>query len=169
MATGVIGVSSRDVMEEFIPFHTTGLEKGMDIDVTSTAQALLDDHIVLRRLWFNINPHNPFDATTRPSVQPELNNSRRRFLLGIHTDSTRVSGCKRNQILGMSARHFPLQLMSAARLGNVSAAGVVAQLLEVAGQLVEAHRWWKKAAKLGDLEGLIKTGLATYRGSDGDV
>ena len=68
----------------------------------------------------------------------------------------------------MSARHFPLQLMSAARLGNVSAMGVVAQLLEVAGHLIEAHRWWKKAAKLGDLEGLIKMGLASYRGSDGD-
>lgn len=139
-------------------------------------QSLSDDHVILRRIWFNLDTRHPYGIS-----KGNWNKERRRFLLGFSPNGLKDGEAQDEEARGASARHannqkmagiapthFPAPLQSAARLGNSSATGVLAQLNELAGNQAEALRWWKLAAKLGDLEGMIKYGLALYQGAEGE-
>ena len=41
--------------------------------------------------------------------------------------------------------------------------------LQISGQFSDAYRWWRRAAKAGDLEGLFKMGFAVYKGGEGRI
>jgi hypothetical protein len=58
----------------------------------------------------------------------------------------------------------PLQ---ASQLNNLSAVVAMARLLDASDGASEALRHWRRAAKLGDAEGQLRTGLAAYHGSSG--
>lgn len=68
--------------------------------------------------------------------------------------------------LGAPGRH-PRLLLRAAQLGNLSAVTVTARLLDAAGASSDALRHWRRAAKLGSVEGQLRAGLASYHGSCG--
>jgi len=62
---------------------------------------------------------------------------------------------------------LPTQRQQAAQLNNLSAILTMARLLETADSAADAMRHWRRAAKLGDVEGQLRAGLAAYHGSCG--
>ncbi|KAF5832360.1 hypothetical protein DUNSADRAFT_11771 [Dunaliella salina] len=79
------------------------------------------------------------------------------------------SGLVKPQAAWVGMGLVPAPLARAAHYGNPSACGTMAQLLEVNGHTTdcEVMLYWRRCAKFGDVEAMLKLGFALYEGTCG--
>ena len=129
----------------------------------SWRQELINDHRYLQAIRFQLrNPWNPLDSsqkgTSKPTTTPSEDTEKRmgkRLIFGF--SKLHLSLRKKRTMM------IPPSILSlASKAGNVGSAAVLAVFYDAAGDCDEAAKWWAKAARGGDIEGLFRHGCHLY-------